>query len=129
MKTPMLVVDSDAWSRYPAVFFYDDNVNDFICPEWVDEEYDRVMEGAANTGEFEEVTKEDIATDMENRFFSENSEVSEFWPELHILRAGQNFYRYNEDGTCHFIRSVNDDATTGIAPATKSVAEKGGHNV
>jgi len=26
-------------------------------------------------------------------------------------------------------RSVNEDATTGIAPATKSVAEKGGFNV
>ena len=109
MKKPILVIDSDEWSRFPAVFFYDDNVNDFICPEWVDDE----------------VTREEL----ENRFFSENSAVSEFWPALHILRAGQNFYRYNEDGTCHFIRSVNDDATTGIAPATKSVAEKGGSNV
>jgi hypothetical protein len=34
--------------------------------------------------------------------------------------------KFRRHGTCHFIRSVNEDATTGIAPATKSVAEKGG---
>jgi hypothetical protein len=102
-KTPILVVTSDKWSCDSYVVFEDDTIIGGCIPdEWVSEKY-------TEASEFDdEITIEQIAEGMEDDFLSENSDVDEFWPEHHILRTGDDYYTYDDDGMCDHIDE--DDA-------------------
>jgi hypothetical protein len=115
-KTPILVVTSDKWSRDSYVVFEDDEIIGGCIPdEWVGKAYSELLENysqgelASNTPDDDAMpTREQIAAGMEADFFSENSDVDEFWPEHHILRTGSDYYKYDDDGMCEHIDE--DDA-------------------
>lgn len=102
-KTPILIVTSDRWSRDSYVVFEGDQIIGWCVPdEWVNSAYDEASEND------NEVTREQVEEEMEEEFFSENTDVDECWTEHGICRAGEQYYRYHEDGTGHWIDE--DDA-------------------
>ena len=103
-KIPVLLVDNDKWSRDSYVVFEDDQIIGGCIPsEWVDEKFDAICDEAREMDEPVEITREQVASEMDADFFAENSDIDEYWPQYHILRAGDNYYRYTEDGMAHFI--------------------------
>jgi len=108
-KTPILVVTSDKWSRDSYVVFEDDKtIGGCIPDEWVYEEFNELEIDAAENGVENDITIKQIASDMEDDFFADNTTVDEFWPEYHILRTGDDYYTYDDDGMCEPIDE--DDA-------------------
>lgn len=102
-KNPILVVTSDKWSRDSYVVFEGEQVIGSCIPdEWVGEKYDEAREHD------DEITREQVASEMEDDFFAENTDVDECWPEHHILRAGRDYYIYTDDGMCSWIKDLTD---------------------
>jgi hypothetical protein len=107
-KTPILVITSDNWSQQEYIVFDDDEIiGDCIPNEWVDEVYNELLENysqgelASNTPDDDSMpNREQVADGMEEDFFSENTDVDEYWPEYGVLRAGDNYYTYTNDGWC-----------------------------
>jgi hypothetical protein len=110
-KTPILVVTSDKWSRDSYVVFEDDEIiNGCIPGEWIEEVYQ-------DASEFDdEITREQIASGMEDDFFADNTDVDEFWPEYRILRTGDDYYTYTDDGMCS---PIDEDDALEIMPAVR----------
>jgi hypothetical protein len=108
-KTPVLVVTSDKWSRDSYVVFDDDTIIGGCIPdEWVSETLTNLEIEASDNGDDFDMTREQVASEMEDDFFSDNSDVDEFWPEYHVLRTGNDYYKYDNDGMCKHIDE--DDA-------------------
>lgn len=103
-KTPILVVTSDTWSQDSYVVFDDDKIiGEAIPDEWVDEAYQEAKREADEFGEdgdADKISRDEIASNMEDDFLSDNTSVDEFWPEHHVLRAGDYYYTYTDDGMC-----------------------------
>ena len=95
-KSPIIIVTSDRWSRYPIVVFEDDSIIGGAIPDdWINDAY--------LNQENSDLTREQVASSMEAEFVDENSSVDEFWPEYGICRTGDDYYRYNDDGTAKWI--------------------------
>lgn len=100
-KIPVLLVDNDKWSRESYVVF--ENDPNVIPEDWIDNAYDDARTQAEDEGEEFTATREQITSKMRADFYSENSDIDEYWPQYHILRAGDNYYRYDEDGRADHI--------------------------
>ena len=93
---PEIIVTSDRWSREPYVVFENDKIIGGAIPDdWINDEY-------LNQDETD-LTRDEIAENMESEFFAENDTVDEFWPEHGICRAGDDYYRYGADGMAKWI--------------------------
>lgn len=121
-KTQILVVTNDRWSRDSYVVFEGDKIIGGCIPdEWVSETFSNLEMEADDNGDELYKTREQVADDMESDFFTENSDVDEFWSEYGILRAGNNYYTYRDDGTCEPIDE--DDALDIIHGHEKRINE------
>ena len=93
---PEIIVTYDRWSREPYVVFENDKIIGGAIPDdWINDEY-------LNQDETD-LTRDEIAENMESEFFAENDTVDEFWPEYKICRAGDDYYRYGTDGMAKWI--------------------------
>ena len=102
-KTPILVVTSENWSRDSYVVFDDDVIIGWCIPdEWVL----RSLQAAQDEDDI--ITREAVESGMEDDFFADNTDVDEYWPEHNILKAGDYYYKYSDDGMCTIID--DDDA-------------------
>lgn len=103
-KTPILLVTSDEWSRDPYVVFEGDKIiGEFIPAEWIDNKYYEAI------GCGEQISRKQIEQSMYDDFFSENSDIDEFWADCQILRVGDEYYKYYNDGTVTSIDSDNNE--------------------
>jgi hypothetical protein len=79
VKTPVLVITSDAWGS-PSVVFEGQGVQD-------------ILPGIEN-----------YTPEMERQLVQDNTEVKQFWSNLGILEtADGDFYRYAENGGCKYV--------------------------
>lgn len=101
MKTPILVVTSENWSREGYVVFDDDQIIGGCIPsEWVNQ---------AVEDSDDDDTRADIEVKMTDDFFRENSKIDRFWSDRHILRTGGDYYSYDDDGMCKYLRNITDE--------------------
>jgi len=95
LKTPIILVTSDRWSKDIYVVFDDEQILGYCIPdEWINSRFNNVCEYD------DKITREQVASEMEDDFRNENTDVDEFWPQYNILRAGSDYYRYTDDGMC-----------------------------
>lgn len=112
-KIPILLVNNDKWSRDTYVVFEDTQILGYCIPdEWITRAYNEATETGMDIAD--DLTREQIADEMESNFFSENCSVEKFWPEHQILMADGDYYSYDDDGTVEYL---TDTEALEIMPA------------
>lgn len=91
---PSLLLTDEKWARVPVVVFDTDTKLDCIPSEWIDDEY--LLEGNNET-------RDEIRDRLWDEMNNENSTIDECWADRHILRCGNDFYRYDEGGNATYL--------------------------
>jgi hypothetical protein len=97
MRTPVLVITSERWTKFPYVVFDDDNFEDIYPADWLSNAFQEALENGGPTD------RETLLSDAEDEFYQDNTDVSEFDADTHLLHAGGYIYRYDDDGTVELI--------------------------
>lgn len=104
MKKPDTLIISDKWAQSPCVVFEDEELIGNIIPtEWVNDKIDGIRDENEFDDDFKMPIRERIENEMIDDFYDDNVSVDEFWPDLHMLRYENYYYRYDEDGNATYI--------------------------
>lgn len=91
-RIPLYIVTSENWTHYDYILFADEDLKDSFSDFWREE--------IENGGSFES---------FEERFYDDNDEVEDYYPEFNLcIDTHGCIYSYTDDGSAEFLAEGDD---------------------